>query len=160
MTLYNLKLTALFVFGLLFLAQAQETIPATGGEASGSGGAISYTVGQLIYTTYETTNYSVAHGVHQGYEISTLGVDNFNDIKLEYLVYPNPTIDKLTLKVQNFSEENLSYQLYDINGRLLKKNKLTGENTTISMGYLPQAVYFLRVVNGLQPLKTFKIIKN
>ncbi len=71
---YNLKLTVLFVFGLMFSVQAQETIPTAGAEASGGGGAISYTVGQLVYTTYANANYSVAHGVHQGYEISTLSV--------------------------------------------------------------------------------------
>ncbi len=45
MTLYNFKLSVLFVFGLIFLAQAQQAIPAAGGDASGSGGTISYTVG-------------------------------------------------------------------------------------------------------------------
>ena len=38
MILKQIKLTILFVFGLVFLAQAQQTIPATGGDASGSGG--------------------------------------------------------------------------------------------------------------------------
>jgi len=160
MTLSNLKMTVLFMFGLVFLAQAQQTIPATGGEASGSGGSISYTVGQLVYTTNTGANNSLAQGVQQVYEISILGIDDFNEIKLEYFVYPNPTIDKLTLKIQNFNNEDLSYQIYDINGRMLKMEKLKGNNTTISMGYLPSAIYFLRVVSGSQSLKMFKIIKN
>lgn len=160
MILDNFKTTVLFVFGLIFLAQAQQTIPATGGDASGSGGSISYTIGQLVYTTNTGANNSLTQGVQQVYEISTLGVDDFNEIKLEYLVYPNPTIDKLTLKIQNFNNEDLSYQIYDINGRVLKIDKLKGNSTTISMRHLPSAIYFLRVVNGQQPLKIFKIIKN
>ena len=32
-------------------AHAQEAIPATGGDASGSGGSASYTVGQVFYNT-------------------------------------------------------------------------------------------------------------
>lgn len=160
MALKKIKLTVLFVFGLLFLVQAQQTIPAAGGEASGSGGTISYTVGQLVYTTNTGTNNSLAQGVQQVYEISALGVDDFNEIKLEYVVYPNPTIDKLALKIKNFNNEDLSYQIYDINGRILKMEKLRESSTTISMGYLPSAIYFLRVISGQQPLKTFKIIKN
>ncbi len=156
----QIKLTILFVFGLTFSAQAQQTIPTTGGDASGSGGTISYTVGQIVYTTNSNANYSVTHGVQQVYEISTLGVDDFNEIKLEYLVYPNPTIDKLTLKVQNFNNEDLSYQIYDVNGREIKRNKIIDKSTTISMGYLPSAIYFLRVISGQQSLKIFKIIKN
>ena len=30
---------------------AQQTIPASGGDAAGSGGSFSYSVGQLVYTT-------------------------------------------------------------------------------------------------------------
>lgn len=43
----------LYVIVLLFTgftaATAQESISATGGEASGSGGFVSYSVGQLFY---------------------------------------------------------------------------------------------------------------
>ncbi len=156
----RIKLIILFVFGFVFLAQAQQTIPAAGSEASGSGGSVSYTIGQLVYTTNTGANNSLAQGVQQVYEISTLGVDDINEIKLDYLVYPNPTIDKLTLKIQNFNNENLSYQIYDINGRILKMEKLMNNATSISMRYLPSAIYFLRVSSGQQPLKTFKIMKN
>jgi len=40
----------LFIVGLTSL-QAQETIPALGGNASVAGGSVSYTVGQVVYTT-------------------------------------------------------------------------------------------------------------
>ena len=160
MIIKQIKLTILFVLGLVFLVQAQQTIPAAGHDISGSGGSVSYTIGQLVYTTNIGANNSLAQGVQQVYEISTLGVDDFNEIKLDYLVYPNPTIDKLTLKIQNFNNEDLSYQIYDINGRILKMEKLMNNATSISMRYFPSAIYFLRVSSGQQPLKTFKIMKN
>ena len=75
-------------------------------------------------------------------------------------MYPNPTIDELTLKIQNFNNEDLSYQIYDINGRMLKTEKLMNLTTPIFMRSFPSAIYFLRVSSGQQPLKTFKIIKN
>ncbi|MFT7299094.1 MAG: hypothetical protein ACI9WO_001916 [Sphingobacteriales bacterium] len=51
-----------FLFLGLGGLQAQETVPATGGEATGNGGSSSYTVGQVVYTTNTGTNGSVAQG--------------------------------------------------------------------------------------------------
>ena len=79
-------LTAVMLLGLggLTSLQAQEAIPATGGEASGSGGSASYTVGQVVYTTNVGTNgNSVAEGVQQPYEISVVtGIPEAKDISL------------------------------------------------------------------------------
>ena len=36
------------------LVNAQETIPVSGGEATGASGTVSYTIGQLIYTNLTT----------------------------------------------------------------------------------------------------------
>ena len=43
-----LSIVFLFIVGLTSL-QAQETIPASGGNATGAGGSVSYTVGQVVY---------------------------------------------------------------------------------------------------------------
>ena len=45
----------LMLFSMLGL-KAQETTDASGGEASGSGGTVSYSVGQIVYTTSSGTN--------------------------------------------------------------------------------------------------------
>ena len=54
----------LLVFGIT-TAQAQQAITATGGNASGSGGTIAYSVGQIVYTTYTGATGSVAQGVRR-----------------------------------------------------------------------------------------------
>jgi len=72
----------LFV-GLLFATHfmySQETIPASGGEATGSGGTVSYTVGQLVYNTYADATGSVAQGIQQPYELLTLNDDEAPEI--------------------------------------------------------------------------------
>ena len=48
----HLRTTVIVIFWLLatFELLAQETVPATGGDASGSGGSTSYTIGQVVYT--------------------------------------------------------------------------------------------------------------
>ena len=54
----KLNLTLIFLC-VLQLSYAQETIPSTGGNASGTGGVSNYTVGQLVYTTNISTSGSV-----------------------------------------------------------------------------------------------------
>jgi len=158
----KLKLSGLLllVLGLTGL-QAQEAIPATGGNASGSGGIASYTIGQVVYTTNAGANGSDAQGVQQPYKISVVaGIEQAKDINLKCLAYPNPTIEFLTLKVENYYKENLSYKLYDMNGKLLESKKLTCNETNISMGNLISSTYFLKVIDNNKEVKSFKIIKN
>src|SRR6056297_978638 len=64
-------LIAMLLFGPgLTGANAQQAMPASGGDASGSGGFVSYSVGQVVYTTHTGANGSVAQGVQQTYEIA------------------------------------------------------------------------------------------
>jgi hypothetical protein len=141
--------------------QAQNTISASGGNASGSDDSVSYTIGQIIYTTYIGTNGSVAQGVEQPYEISVVtGIKEAKDISLVIIVYPNPAPDYVRLKIKNYDIQNLRYQLYDNNGSLLQDNKVEGSETNIVMGNLVPANYFLKITDNNKVIKTFKIIKN
>jgi hypothetical protein len=97
-------LTILFLCGFWTIAvQAQNTIPATGGNATGSGGSVSYSIGQITYNTFSGTNGSVAQGVQQPFEISVVtGIHKAFDIDLIFSAYPNPATDFVTLKIGNF----------------------------------------------------------
>jgi len=139
--------------------QAQQTTTTAGGEASGSGGTASYTVGQTVYTTNtDTSGNSTAQGVQQPYEISTTIGINETSISLEMSVYPNPTTNYLSLKVKK--TDNLSYQLYDMQGKLIKDIIISSKTTNIAMETLPSATYLLKVIQYNKLVKTFKIIKN
>jgi len=158
----KLKLSAVLLLGLgLSVLHAQETISATGGNALGSSGSVSYSIGQVVYTTNTGSNGSVAQGVQQPYEISVvIGLEKAKGINLTCTAYPNPTTDFLTLKVESYDKENLSYQLFDINGKLLASKILLENEATISMTNLVPATYFLKVNQGVKEVKTFKITKN
>jgi hypothetical protein len=137
---------------------AQESPTASGGEATGAGGTASYSVGQVVYTTATGTNGSVAQGVQQPFEISTTVGINETAIHLEMSVYPNPTTNYLTLKTDDNS--NLSYQLYDLQGKVIENKEVNANSTIITMEALPKATYFLRVTDNKNTVKTFKVIKN
>ena len=162
MTHKKVKLIVFLLLGLGFTGlNAQEAIPAAGGSGSGSGGSVSYTVGLVLYTTNIATNGSVAHGVQQPWEISVInGLEEADGISLFCSVYPNPAIDLLILKVENYDKKTLSYQLYDIRGKLLENRKITAYQTSVSLGNYASSTYFLKVSNNDKETKVFKIIKN
>lgn len=151
-----LLLSALGLTGL----QAQTSVNTTGGNASGDGGSASYSVGQVMYQTHIGTNGSVAGGVQQAYEISVVtAIEQAKTINLSVTAFPNPTTDFLTLSIREFKLSGLSYQLFDMSGKLLLYEKITSSQTQIVMSQLVSASYLLVVKQGNMGLKTFKIVK-
>jgi hypothetical protein len=152
----------LFVTGLLYATSgySQESIVVAGGSATGTGGSSSYSIGQIAYTSLPGSAGYVSQGVQQAYEIATLGNDEFTEIKLLMTAYPNPTIDILNLVVTDNKWDDLSCNLFDINGKIVAKNlKITSSETAVSMQELNQGIYFLVVSTSNKTIKTFKIIK-
>lgn len=62
---------------------AQEATNTTGGDASGSDGTVSYSVGQVVYTTNTEPTGSVAQGAQQPYEIFITAGIGETSIELE-----------------------------------------------------------------------------
>lgn len=141
-------------------AQAQESLLTSGEQAVGSGGSSSYSIGQVAYTTNSGTTGSVAQGVQQAYEISTSAGVEIKGIELSCSVYPNPTVNTLILSVDDYLTGNLSYQLFDLNGKIVAENPVNEEQTSIDMSDFVPAAYFLKVKKNSSEIKTFKIIKN
>ncbi len=139
---------------------AQETIPVSGGDASGSGGYVSYTVGQAAYTTNTSADGSVSQGVQLAFSISTLTQLKTNgSVNLQCATYPNPTTDYLILQVYNHELKNLSYQLYDTRGKLLETKTVESTDTSIKMSHLISGSYLLKILQNNIEIKSFKIIK-
>lgn len=140
---------------------AQESVNTSGKDVTGTGGTVNYSVGQIVYTTHSGTNGSLAQGVQQPYEISVVtALEETKGITLSFLVYPNPTTDFIMLRVENYSTENLTYLLYDVNGKSIENKKMENRESTIPMESLATGTYFLKVTEGNKDIKTFKIIKN
>ena len=161
----RLKLSAVLLLSLeLTGLQAQTHVNTTGGYASGSGGSVSYSIGQVVYTTCTGSNGSVSQGVQQPYEISVVtGHEEAKGISLTLTVYPNPTTDYLTLEIDasaSLSIQSMSYQLFDMQGKVLQNQKITNNRTSIDMNNFVPATCFVTVIQENKAVKTFKIIKN
>jgi hypothetical protein len=139
---------------------AQQGSVASGGQASGSGGTISYSVGQVDYIVVSDNATTIAQGLQQPYEISIITGLEEKRIELSSSVYPNPTANQVTLIVDNHEMTNMIYRLFDAQGKLIKQNRIIENQTVIQMNDFPPAVYFLKINTENTELKTFKIIKN
>ena len=141
------------------LFYGQEVIPVSGGNAMGAG-SVSYTVGQLMVATNTANNGSVAQGIQQSIELFTLVNPTLKTLTLKAVMFPNPTKDKIILSLTDNTLTALSYKIYDVGGRVVKKGKVNQENTSIAMKYAASEVYILKVAQNNKQLKVFKIIKN
>jgi uncharacterized protein (TIGR02145 family) len=99
---------------------------------------------------------------HQFIDVQTAGLEEVKGIDLIVFVYPNPATEFVILNIQSqsYNSENLSYQLYDMTGKLLENNRITGNKTNIDLRDVVPSIYFLKVIQGYKEVKTFKIIKN
>ncbi len=153
----KLLLFLLFVFAD---ANAQRALVAAGGNATGSGGTASYSIGQIAYTIANGIGGSANQGVQIPFEIVTLSGQELTQISLQMIVYPNPTTSIVNLKIDNFDFQNLNYQLLDLNGREIKNQKITNSETVVLLENFTNSTYLLSVSNQNKIIKTFKIIKN
>lgn len=155
----KIKLSVLLL-SIGITAQAQQVITTTGGDASGSGGTVAYSTGQIVYTTNTDASGTINQGVQHPYEIITLGIKE-TELNISLLVFPNPTEDNITLKIRDYNNEKLSYQLFDMQGKLLNNGSVSAQQTQINTASLSPATYFIYVVNQENiNVQSFKIIKN
>ena len=154
------KILAIFFFMIaLIQVHAQKAIVPVGGNATGTGGTVSYTVGQIDYNSASGTNGKSNQGVQQPHEILIVGIDQYSGSDIQLSVYPNPTLSNVTLSVKNLKIANLHYQIFDANGTLLSNEKLKEENTRISLNDMSAGTYILKITENESEVRAFKIIK-
>ncbi|MFT6283286.1 MAG: hypothetical protein ACJA0U_003428 [Salibacteraceae bacterium] len=148
----NLVLFSLFT---TVSVSAQEVVATQGDSYSNANGSIDFTIGEVIINTgTDGSNY-----ITQGFQQTNWNFVGLVDHSPSYevIVFPNPTEDILNIQTSAF--ENVTYSLYDAQGRLVLQDKLSAEQTPIQVSQLAPGSYSLTLNNGAQYLKTFKLIK-
>lgn len=137
----------------------QSNTVSSGGTVSGSSGNVSYTIGQIDYSSQTGSGGNINQGVQQPYEI--YGTTNLNELgeNIHLTIGPNPTLDKLFL-TSHLSNEELFYLLTDVNGKILIETTKLQDKTELDLSRLPVGMYHLVVKNSALEIKSFKIIKN
>jgi hypothetical protein len=149
--------TVLMLFSLFttISVAAQEVVATQGDSYSNASGNIDFTIGEVIINTgTDGANY-LTQGFHQT-NLNVLGVEAHTS-NYEAIIFPNPTEDVLNIRTSKF--EDVTYTLYDVQGKLLIQNKLFAEQTPIQLAHLAAGSYSLVLNNSIQKLKTFRLIK-
>ena len=151
-------LLAALVFASSVLT-AQEAFVASANEASGAGGSLSYSVGQLITSSQTTANTTIDVGIQLPLQIVTLSNPEVTRIQLTAKAYPNPSIDFVVLSLTDTDFEGMQYALYSLNGGLVAEASISEAETSVDLRELSVGTYVLRVTQNQKEIKTFKIIK-
>ncbi len=145
-------------FCLMGQIQAQRGTVASGGDDLGSQGFVSFSIGQVDYSTnigFEGT--IITEGLQQPYVITE--IENYTTMGIT--LFPNLTSDFVTLSILNGSFEGMYYAFYDVQGKLIKKEKIMESQTSISVEDLASAIYLIKIYSDSdKKIKSFKIIKN
>ncbi|MEY3237371.1 MAG: hypothetical protein RI883_1472 [Bacteroidota bacterium] len=151
------KKTLVFVSLLSTLSlSAQEVISSQGETYSNTNGSIDFTVGEVVINTGTNGTNDLTQGFHQT-NWNFLGVEN-HVANYEAIIFPNPTEDILNIKTSKF--ENVTYTLYDAQGKLVLQDKISSELTALQVGHLAPGSYSLTLNNDTLNLKTFKLVKS
>ena len=143
-------------------AWTQSEVNTSGGDGTGPGGSVAYTIGQVSYTNIKAEDGTISLGVQQPNLFLTVGTLE-TDITVSASVYPNPSNTQTTLKLEGQDEtiiqKDLMYRLFDLNGKLLLEQKIASNTTTIPLDHLTGSVFIMQVVRKDIEVKAFKIFK-
>ena len=148
----------LLLLGLLTIinsVHSQEVVSTQGETYSSPNAIIDFTVGEVVINTFSDGTNNITQGFHQT-NWNFVGLENHTP-SFEAIIFPNPTSEVLNIRASAF--ENVTYTLYDAQGKLIVKDKLTAEQTLIPVSQLATGSYSITLNNHTQNLKTFKLIK-
>jgi hypothetical protein len=140
-------------------ALSQLSVNSSGGDASGTGGTVAYSIGQIEYTAHSNASGSIDQGVQHAYEVFTLAT-NETEMNISASAFPNPTSDLITIKLSNIDIMDLTYHMLDMQGKVISNGLITEPETQLDMSSLPAATYFVSIMTKEnKKLETFKVIK-
>lgn len=157
----HFRQNALLIIAILSstVLMAQSGIVPAGGDAIGSSGSLSYSVGQVDYLVTDASAGKSNQGLQVPWEITVeSGVENIS-IELVAKVHPNPVSDVLQLSIGDLLSEDMKYWIYDIQGKLIMESSLYEEKTGIDFSHLAASTYILHITSGQKIVKSFRIVK-
>jgi len=138
---------------------AQTSVNATGFPASGSGGSLEASIGQVVFQTEYSPSGYLIQGVQQPYEVSVITSNGEYGGRVSLNVFPNPTTNSVTLSIDIADLPGWNFVVFDLSGKTLQESSISSNECAISLEKQPLGTYFLNVYNNSTLAKAFKIIK-
>jgi hypothetical protein len=150
-----------FLFSIYVHGYAQSDFTSGGGDASGIGGEISFSIGQVAYTNMKDESGQVSLGVQQSY-LSIMVSNEETGTVFTTGLFPNPVQKELYVTLHDSADTRLkeySFLLTDVSGRKIMSGELQNDITNISVEALQGGIYLLQVMHRDISIQTFKVIK-
>lgn len=138
---------------------SQQVMVSGGTHAIGSDVQLSWTVGETIIETFTGSTTILTQGFNQG-SLKITAIEPFDLLGITVAVFPNPVNEKLSIKINNFTENKYNYAMIDINSRLILNGIVLSNPQIIDLNVVSPGLYFLKIgISGANYYQTFKIIK-
>jgi hypothetical protein len=140
-----MKKILLILIALPMIGFGQVTTPSvvsSSGDSYSNGNVImDYTLGEIVVETHANSTTILTQGFHQGDLKVSTQVEN---ISIKTKIYPNPTTNFLIIELEK--NVNADILVYDINGKLVIKDKLNEEQKKqLDFSFLNQGNYLLHI---------------
>ena len=125
--------------------------------------SITFSVGELILNNNASSDEnSLSSGFLNGLLATTsvFSLENLESFKAK--IYPNPFLDFITISLESDLSGLLSYEITDIQGKIITRKKSAGYNNvfSIDMSTYSKGTYFLKIRNNQNAdLASYKLIK-
>ena len=151
----------IFLFSISVTSQDLDhyVIGSDGGHSRNNQFSLDYTIGEVITEFGEDT----LNNVHltQGFQQTMLAIvsveDHLQDIEID--VYPNPAVDYLNISIPAL-QEDMQFALFDMQGKLIEKQKIDSKKFTIGFSNMSTGNYLLVFSNKDQRIKTLQVQKS
>ncbi len=89
-----------------------------------------------------------------------LGIDNFINNSKNYLIYPNPVGESISIINKTLNNEKVDIEIYSVDGKRIKTitDHNFSYNQNIPLAYLTKGVYIIRISNN-KTSENLKIVK-
>jgi hypothetical protein len=158
------KIVLILTVGTVFCfslnrAFAQQGIHASGGNANGTGGSVSYSVGQVFYSSQSSSSGNIVQGVQQPFELVVTEVAGSITSPVKCEAFPNPAIKDLKIRISGEMPEKATWRVLDLKGVTVLNGTLNQADTIVSLADLPMAAYSLQIFSGDKEMRSFKVLK-
>lgn len=120
-------------------------------------GNIHWTLGEVAVDRTQNS-IILERGFHHGiYELLSTAVWTAPEVQLNVSVFPNPTIDRITLTGDWDPDDRLV--VHDLLGRQVADQVLAPERAELALGKFPSGTYLLTIVRKGRPLQSMRVIR-
>lgn len=156
------QLLTIAAIGLLGTIKAQTVMPEVLSSSGGSGQtaqvSLAWTIGEPVTATVSNGTSTLTQGFQQPTLLIATAQNEQNDL-LSLLVYPNPTADYVTLKLDQSNQTLYNFRVFDSAGKLVNEGKANATNPNISFQGLASGQYTVSLLNSNSKQQSISIIK-